>query len=216
MGPLEITKALSQSGDQSQLNVRAPSTGYKRGSVSQSTLASGDSVEDLAVDSMNAKAKPRQLLHLPSFRALGFAVPQLDSLLTPPNEDGHDLTWSPSLPDHLNFSSELHCPRCSTMSLPTGCSKDEEPVASFPEAPDLQATEETPNIISLSGRVSEVDGYFATGGGISTLEEIAEVGDSSAPGEQSTTLGDYPGWLQQALEIVGERILTNPFQRVSC
>ena len=207
LGPWEITKVLSQSRDQPQLNIRRPLTGYRRGSVAR------DSVADFAVGSMSAKAKPGQLLHLPSFSAFVNTVPQLDSLLTPPNEDGHDLALSPSRPKHLSFPSTLRCSSYLTTSLSTDCSRVEEPVSSFPEAPDLQVMQGTPSFVNLSARVSEADSYFTTGGGISTLEEMPEDENHPAPEEQSTTSQDRPVWLQQALRIAGKLVLVDCFQR---
>lgn len=205
LGSWEITNVLSQSRDQPQLNIRRPLVAYPTSSVVR------DCVADCAVGTMNAKAKPGQLLHLPSFSALVKTVPQLDSLLTPPNEDGHDLALSPSRPEHFSFPSTLHCSSCPTTSRSTDSRRVEEPVSSFPEVPNLQVMQGTPSFVNLSGRASEADSYFTTGGGISILEEMPEDENHPAPEEQSGTSQGHPVWLQQALRIAGKLVLVNSF-----
>ena len=150
------------------------------------------SCENLVAGTINIesplKCKGRQQLRLPSFKALGIAVPHPDHLLTPP-EEPDQLAWQPhSQP--LPHLQDFDIPR----SIPLQASKltpEDEPTMAAP--------------LDSEGLVS---------GNTATLPEVLAVvdEDSEMRPTSSSSEGDSPGgptWLEHAIDAVGKLATTN-------
>ena len=150
------------------------------------------SCESLVAGTINIesplKCKGRQQLRLPSFKALGIAVPHPDHLLTPP-EEPDQFAWQPhSQP--LPHLQDFDIPR----SIPLQTSKltpEDEPTMAAP--------------LDSEGLVS---------GNAATLPEVLAVvdEDSETRPTSSSSEEDSPGgptWLEHAIDAVGKSAPSN-------
>ena len=151
------------------------------------------SCENLVAGTINIesplKCKGRRQLRLPSFKALGIAVPHPDHLLTPP-EEPDQFAWQPhSQP--LPHLQDFDIPR----SIPLQTSKltpEDEPTMAAPL--DSEGLVSGHNTATLPGVLAVVDE------------------DSETRPTSSSSEGDSPGgptWLEHAIDAVGKSAITN-------
>lgn len=149
--------------------------------------------ENLVADTINIesplKSKGRQQLRLPSFKALGIAVPHPDHLLTPP-EEPDQFPWQPH-------------------SQPLPHLQDSDIPRSIP----LQTSKLTPEDEPTMAAPLDSEGWVS-GNNTATLPEVLAVVDeeSEMRPTSSSSEGDSPGgptWLEHAIDAVGKLATTN-------
>ena len=128
--------------------------------------------------------KLRQELRLPSFKALGIAVPHPDQLLTPP-EEPDQMAWYPNS-QSIPYLQNLEIPR--SVPVPTArMTPEDEQVMTAPFDSEGVDTEQITTSVS---------------GPLAVVEE-----DSSSRPSSSSSEDDSPGgpvWIEHAIDAVGE------------
>ena len=135
------------------------------------------------------KCKGRQQLRLPSFKALGIAVPHPDHLLTPP-EEPDQFAWKPhSQP--LPHLQDFDIPRSIPLEVSKLTPEDE---------PTMAAPLDSEGLISSNNPATlpEV---------LAVVSEDPEMRPTSSSSEEDSPGG--PTWLEHAIDAVGKLVTTN-------